>query len=194
MVGRALSERVKTQIRRQAINAHYQAAINEYLCEQDKLVGTKKHGLHVIAEKHKVNYRTLGRLVNGGQSISSFNASKKKLTDSEEHVLVDFILESADCACPLTPKQIEVYANGILANKEEPVEPVGGSWVKRFLERYRDKLQTHWSSPLATERAKSLNKDAIEHWFKLIEERLEKREIKKHNIYGMDESGFPPSH
>jgi Tc5 transposase DNA-binding domain len=185
---------VKAQIQQRATNARYQAAVDDYLREQEKPVGAKKCGLCVIADKHKVKYRTLGRLVNRGQSISAFNASKRKLTYQEEHVLVDFILESADRACPLTPKQIKMYANTILAYQEKPGEQVGGSWVERFLERYRDELQTHWSSPLATERAKCLNKEAVQHWFELVEERLVKRGIKKHNIYRMDESGFPPSH
>ncbi|KAF8221740.1 hypothetical protein L208DRAFT_1326268, partial [Tricholoma matsutake] len=96
-------------------NTRYQAAIDEYLHEQEKPVGTKKCGLCVIAERHNVQYRTLGHLANGGQSISAFNMSKRKLTYPEECILVDFILESADHALPLTPKQIKIHANGILA-------------------------------------------------------------------------------
>jgi hypothetical protein len=194
MVGRALSERVKAQARRRAENARYQEAINEYLCEQEKPKGTKKRGLRVIADKYNVNYSTLGRLAKGGQSLTAFNASKTKLTYAEERVLVDFILESADRACPLTSSSIREHANAILSYREVPGEKVGEAWTQRFLERYRGELQTHWSSPLATERAKSLNKEAVSHWFQLVEERLVKRGIKKHNIYGMDESGFPPSH
>jgi hypothetical protein len=132
--------------------------------------------------------------VKGEQSISAFNASKRKLTFSEECVLVDFILESADHACSMTSSSIKEHVNVILAFWEVPGEKVGGSWTKRFLGRYWDELQTHWSSPLATECAKSLNKEAVAHWFQLIEKRLVKRGIKKHNIYNMDESGFPPSH
>ena len=193
MVGRALSERVKTQAKRRTENARMQQAIDEYLREQEKPAGTKKRGLRPIAQLHQVNYRTLSRLAAGNQSISAFNASKRKLTYAEERVLVDFILESADRACPMSLPNIEEHANAILAFRDVPGEPVGGSWVERFLDRYRGELQTHWSSPLATERARSLNKGAVGHWFDLVYKRLVERGVKKHNIYGMDESGFPPS-
>jgi len=36
---------------------------------------------------------------------------------------------------------IAEHANGILEERKEPVEPVGESWVPRFLDWYCDKLQ-----------------------------------------------------
>ena len=123
----------------------------------------------------------------------AFNASKWKLMHAEEHVLVDFILESADWAVPLISKNIETHANTILEFHDTPGEPVGINWVARFLEQNQDELQTHCSSPLATECARSLNKKGVKYWFELVHTRLVEKGIKKHNIYGMDESGFTPS-
>ena len=77
--------------------------------------------------------------------MSAFNASKRKLTYAEERVLVEFILESSDRGTPLGHKSIEEHANAILAGREQPGEPVGDSWVGRFLDRYRDEIQTHWT-------------------------------------------------
>ncbi|KAF9526720.1 hypothetical protein CPB83DRAFT_937291, partial [Crepidotus variabilis] len=51
---------------------------------------------------------------------------------------------------------IRIHTNVILDGRDKPEDPVGECWVERFLERYRDELQTHWSRPLATERARSL--------------------------------------
>ncbi|PPQ74013.1 hypothetical protein CVT25_006177, partial [Psilocybe cyanescens] len=59
--------------------------------------------------------------------------------------------------------------------------------------QYCDEVQTHWSRPLATERAKALNKDVVVHWYDLIKQGVIAKGIKPENIYGMDESGFPPS-
>lgn len=81
--------------------------------------------------------------------MSAFNASKRKLTYAEERILVEFILESSDQGVPLGLKNIEGHANAILAGRDQPGEPVGESWVERFLDRYRDELQTHWTRPLA---------------------------------------------
>ncbi len=193
MVGRALSERVKRQQCRRVANATMQKAVDEYHCEQAKPDGMRKLGYRPIADKYGISSTTLHSLVNGRPSMSAFNASKRKLTYAEERVLVDFILESSDQAIPLSLSNIAVHANGILGGRKEPVEPVGESWVPRFLDRYRDELQTHWSRPLATERARSLNKDAVKHWFELIKKKIIDKGIKEYNIYGMDESGFPPA-
>lgn len=191
MVRRALSERVKRQKLRRRENSKLQDAIDEYKMEQEK--EGKKRGLRPIAAKHGVNFKTLSNLVNGGRSISAFNASKQNLTHPEERVLVDFIGESADRGLPLSHKNIKAHANAIIAGRDKPGEPVGEWWVGRFLERYRDELQTHWSKSLATERARALNPEAVKAWFDLVEKECISKGIKRENIYGMDESGFPPA-
>lgn len=38
-----------------------------------------------------------------------------------------------------------------------------------------------------------MNPDIVKHWFDLVKEHIMDKNIKLHNIYGMDESGFPPS-
>lgn len=192
MAGRALSEQAKAIAKRRAVNEKYQHAIDEYLREQAKTDGTKKSGLRPIADKHGVCYRTLGNLVNGGTSISAFNASKQKLSAAEERVLVDFILISADRGIPLSYANVRTHADGII-EAQGGTEKVGNNWLERFLTRHRDEIQSHWSRPLATERAKSLNPEAVKAWFDLVEESVVKKGIKRENIYGMDESGFPPS-
>jgi hypothetical protein len=136
MVGRALSERVKLQERRRVDNTIMQHAIDEYLCEQEKPDGVRKCGYRPIADKYGVSSSTLQALVNGGTSLSAFNATKRKLTHAEERVLVDWILESSDRALPPSLENIAVHANGILGGREVLVEPVGESWVPRFLDRY----------------------------------------------------------
>ena len=116
MVGRALSERVKKQKQRRELNRQYQEALDEYLREQARPTtpGHRKKGLRPIAEAHGVDYRALGRLAKGGQSISAFNASKQKLSIAEEHVLVDWILESSDRAMAPEGPNIETHANAII--------------------------------------------------------------------------------
>lgn len=191
MVGRTLSDYAKSIAQRRTINKQYQLALDAYKREQAKTDGSKKRGLRPIAAEYNVCYRTLGNLINGGQSMSAFNASKQKLSYAEERVLVDFILHSADRGIPLTHDNVRAHANGILEARGE--SPVGKNWVDRFITRYREEVQAHWSRPLATERAKSLNPEAVKAWFDLVEELVVKKGIKRENIYGMDESGFPPS-
>ena len=43
------------------------------------------------------------------------------------------------------------------------------------------------------QRAKSLNPEAIKSWFDLVKKYIVDLSIPPENIYGMDESGFPPA-
>lgn len=96
----------------------------------------------------------------------------------------------------MSPHNIESYANEILKGRlgdGEEYKSVGESWITRFLDRHRDQIQTHWSRPLDTQLARALSPAIKAHWFTLVEEFIVKKEIKPGNVYGMDESGFPPS-
>lgn len=195
MVFKALFTRVKKIRKRRAVNADFQKALDAYQQEQAKPEGMKKLGLRKIAEKFGVGWQTLGRLANGETTASSFAASRQKLTPAEERILVDFSKDSSDIGFPLNHQELEMYANAILQSKNgDGYEPVGKQWVFRFLDRHREELQTHWSRPLDTQRARALNPEAVKAWFDLVEKWIVERGIRKEeNIYGMDESGFPPA-
>ncbi len=53
--------------------------------------------------------------------------------------------------------------------------------------------QMYWSKPLDTQRAKGLNRAAVDDWFWIVKEQIIDQGIDPGNIYRMDESGFPPS-
>ena len=72
-------------------------------------------------------------------------------------------------------------------------EKIGDSWVARFLDRHHDTLQMHWSRPLDTQRAQSMNLEAKKKWFELLEKFVVKAGIRPDDLYGMDETGCPPS-
>jgi hypothetical protein len=193
MVGRAVSEQVKKVKARRKLNSIHQEAVNEYLREQLKPEKARR-GLRPIAAKHGINHKTLSNLANGKQSMSAFNASKKKLSDEEERVLVDLVLESADRGLPLTRSALRATANAIIKGCDgESYTPVGIGWVSRFLDRHHDEIQVHWSKPLDTQRARALNPEVVRKWFELVKESVVLAGIKPEDIYGMDESGFPPS-
>ena len=193
MPGRALSECQKKQKAREIIKGRTAKAVLAYLVEQQKEPSLRR-GLCVIAELHGIDHNKLACIVKGGRSIDEANAAKQKLTPAEEHILVDFILSSADCGFPMTHHSIESYANAILRKRiRSNYQPVGSGWIFVFLDRNRLELQTHWSKPLDMQRAQALNPEAVKHWFDLVEELVVKTGIRKEDIYGMDESGFPPA-
>lgn len=191
MPRRALSDRQKKMKIRKAVQERLAKAVEAYRAELQKEPNLRK-GLRTIAEFHGVDHNTLARTVNNKRSIDEANASKQKLTVAEEGVLADFILKSADQGFPLAHHAIKFYADAILQRRLGPLyQPIRQKWIYAFLDQNRHKLQTHWSRSLDMQRAQSLNPEAVKHWFDLLEELVVKARIKKENIYGMDESGFP---
>jgi hypothetical protein len=193
MVYHALSEQVKQQKATARHNSRMRVAIDEYQ-EQELKSTVDRLSYRAVADKHDVSKSTLQRLVNGGISMSSFNALKQRLTPPEERIIIDFSLESADRGFPLTVTNVYKCADNILtARLGDEHLPLGHNWVNNFLTRHRDELQTHWSKPLDTQRGQALNPTNVKLWFDMVKEHIVDTGIVPGNIYGMDESGFPPS-
>lgn len=121
-----------------------------------------------------------------------YGQSKQLLTPEEEAVLSDFILESACRGFPLRHRDIQQFANFIRQARLGLECPKASDfWVRGYLERHHDVLQTHWSKALDTQRARALNPEAVKSWFDLIEDFVVRAGILPGNLYAMDESGFP---
>src|SRR3979411_665354 len=102
MVYHSLSEQVKRQKATARHNCRMWTAIDEYQQQELKPNAADRLSYRAVADKYNVSKSTLQRLVNGGISMSAFNASKQRLTPPEERIVVDFCLESADRGFPLT--------------------------------------------------------------------------------------------
>lgn len=112
----------------------------------------------------------------------------------EERVVVDFCLESADQGFLLTHSNVYSAADGILtAWMGDDHNPLGHNWVDGLLICHWNELQTHWSKPLDTQWENALNSTNVKLWFDLVKSHIVDLQILPRNIYGMDESGFPPS-
>ena len=190
----ALSNRLKKRLESAKKSIQLEQAVHAYKLELTKPTD-QRIGLRSIAKQFPgVAYGTLWRRVQGGRSIQEFNASKQKVTKAEEEVLVQLIETASDWSNPLTYEDIAQFANEIIRRREEDdFELVGVSWVYRFLQRHHGRVQTFWSKPLDTQRAKSLNPVNVAHWFKVLKSEVIDKMVQPENIYGMDESGFPPS-
>lgn len=152
-----------------------------------------------VAIAHNVSYTSFCARLNGRPSIQAYNSKKQHLTPEEEQTLVDSVLGNADRGIPMSRADIVMYANAILKKKGSAVviDPQS-NWIERFLTRHHCEIQSHWSKPLDTQRASSLNPNVVNHWFEevvkpCLVKRADGKKILEANIYGMDESGFPPS-
>jgi hypothetical protein len=191
----ALSDRVKRHKKHHIKDFKLKLAVMDYKANQLKPKKDQCGGC-AIADKHGMEFSTLMYHTkrDDAPTMSESNAMKQKLMVAEEWVLVDFIKGSADYGLPLAHRAIKAHANATLCScLGSQFDPVGKQWIFRFLNRHHDELQTHWSKPLDMQRAKCLNPDAVKSWFDLAWKHIVAEGILAENIYGMDESGFPPA-
>ena len=135
MPGCALSDCQKKKLDRDQIKEHVGKAVVAYHQELLKEPGTRC-SLHAIAEYHGINKDKLAQAVHDKQSIDTVNQKKQKLLKTEEDILVDFILKSADRGFPFTHRAVKSYANAILAKRiRHNYIPVGKKWIYAFLDR-----------------------------------------------------------
>lgn len=194
MAKKALSERIKCQKQSKLKEKRILEAVEAYRAEQAK-PGTRK-GVCAIVKEHGIEkcYKTITNRYNNMWSTTEAHEDQQKLTAAEEAILVDFLVQSADHGFPQSQRNIAQYANLICNNRlGEDCTQIADTWVGWFLERHRDRLQMHWSKPLDTQRAQSMNPEAKKKWFELLEEFVVKVGIRPEDLYGMDKTGCPPS-
>jgi len=69
---------------------------------------------------------------------------------------------------------------------------LGKRWVDLMLGRQQRLIVSKWTSPLKAIRALSVTKKSTNHWFlSVVKPLIVDAGIEPHNIYGMDETGFP---
>jgi hypothetical protein len=107
-----LSNRVKKHKANKANEARLHQAAEAYLHAKNS---PAKLSFREIEKRFPgVKKSTLERYINRkGKTMLEFNATKQKLSQTEENVVVNFILESADRGFPLKHREIRQYANAI---------------------------------------------------------------------------------
>ena len=97
---KSLSEHIKSQNDKKLKEEKISQAVDTYRVEQAKSESQK--GAHTIAKEYGVEkaYKTIINRYNNGWSIRKAHEEQQKLTASEEAVLVDFLMQSADHGFP----------------------------------------------------------------------------------------------
>lgn len=109
-------------------------------CEAAKL--EEKPNISKIAREYDVPQRTLyNHVKKDATTKSSKKRIRRTLNDTQEEVLVNWIVKMNDLNMPPTPKVIEKWANLLLASGGTLNKPVGKMWVYRFINRLPANLQ-----------------------------------------------------
>ncbi|KAM5526543.1 transposase [Fusarium oxysporum f. sp. phaseoli] len=139
------------------------------------------------AEIYKVGRMILWRRQKGIQSRSDWVPKSRKLSDLEEKIIVQFILDLDSRGFPPRLCGVEEMANRLLADRK--ASPVGKRWASNFLRQHKE-LKTRFIRKYDYRRAKCEDTTAIRNWFRLVENTIAKYGIRSDEIYNFDETGF----
>ena len=139
------------------------------------------------AKIYSISHEKLSRRKRGVQSRRDISANSRKLTDLEESVLVQHILDLATKGFPPRLSIVEDMANRLLAIRD--ASRVGKHWASNFVKR-RPELRTQFQRKYDYQRAKCEDPEVIRGWFDLVRNTIAKYGINDADIYNFDETGF----
>jgi hypothetical protein len=113
--------------------------------------------------------------------------NSRRLDDSEEKAIVEYIIELCERAFPPRLRGVEDMANQLLRERDAP--PVGKLWAYNFIKR-QPRLRTRFARRYDYQRAKCEDPKVIAEWFALVRNTKAKYGIVDDDIYNFDETGF----
>ncbi|EXL90010.1 hypothetical protein FOIG_16710 [Fusarium odoratissimum NRRL 54006] len=139
------------------------------------------------AKIYEISEPRLRRRRNGIQSRRYFIPKSRKLSDLEEQIIVQFILDLDSRGFPSRLRFVEEMANSLLADRD--ASPVGKRWAHNFVKR-QPELKTRLFRKYDYQRAKCEDLSIIRGWFRLIQNTIAKYGIRSDDIWNFDETGF----
>jgi hypothetical protein len=146
-----------------------------------------KLSIRRAANIYEVDEKRLRRRQAGIQSRRDSIPKSRKLSDLEEQIIVQFILDLDSRGFPPRRDFVEKMANSLLADRD--ASPVGKLWVHNFIRR-QPELITRRFRRYDYQRAKCEDPTIIRGWFRLIENTIAKYGIQLNDIWNFDETGF----
>ena len=143
--------------------------------------------IYPAARIYKVPPSTLYDRYYGKPSRGDIIPNSRKLSDLEEQIIIEYIIDLDSRGFPPRLRGVEEMANRLLADRD--ASPVGKRWASNFVRRQPD-LKTRFNRRYDYQRAKCEDPAIIRHWFRLVENTIAKYGINLADIYNFDETGF----
>ena len=143
--------------------------------------------LTAAARIYNVPRNTLARRLRGTRARRDTTPKSKKLTLTEEKVILDFILDLDARAFPPRLCGVEDMANRLLLERD--AGRVGKCWALNFVKR-QPQLKTRYTRRYDYQRVKCEDPQLIGNWFKLVEDIRAKYGIGDNDVFNFDETGF----
>jgi len=148
---------------------------------------SKNISIRAAAELYNVQRATLQNRRDGKPARRDTSANSKKLTQSEEEAIVQYVIELSARAFPPRLCGVEDMANQLLRERDAP--PVGKLWAHRFVKR-QPEIRTRYTRRYDYQRAKCEDPKIIGEWFALVQNTKAKYGILDEDIHNFDETGF----
>ncbi|KAF3349016.1 Glycerate kinase [Verticillium dahliae VDG2] len=139
------------------------------------------------AKIYNVSKTTLLRRQKGSPSRRDSPPNSAKLTKLEEKTIVEYILDLDARSYPPRLGEVGNMANRLLADRDAP--PVGKNWASNFVKR-QPELRTRFFRRYDYKRAQCEDPDAMNAWFRLVQNMVAKYGIQDADMYNFDETGF----
>lgn len=146
-----------------------------------------KLGYRPIARSYRVSETTLRRRINGQLPLSERRPAMAKLTELEEKVILERVLDLSARGFAPRIAGVEDMANFILASQGRG--RVGQHWARRYIAR-QPELSTRFNRVYDYQRALCEDPELIKGWFRLLENMRAKYGVDDGDIYNFDETGF----
>ena len=153
----------------------------------EALENNKKLSLRAAAKLYNVPVSTLSYRHAGRPARRDTTPNSRRLTDSEEKAIVQYVLELLTRSFPPRLRSVEDMANQLLRVRDAP--PIGKLWAHNFLKR-QPELNIRWARRYDYQRAKFEGPKVIGEWFALVRNVKAKYGIVDDDIYNFDEVGF----
>jgi hypothetical protein len=150
--------------------------------EQDK-----NFSIRQASSIYNVASTTLRRRVHGITSRRDTNANCRILSNSEEEIIVQYILDLDSQG--FSPRLREVADMANLLLRERGATAVGRNWAQRFVAR-QPALDTRWTRKYDSARALCEDPELISKWFDLMRNTIAKYGIVPTDTWNFDETGF----
>jgi Tc5 transposase DNA-binding domain len=130
----------------------------------DQLDSQKVLNYATAARDHHISPMTLARRYRG-KTVSRAEANstyRQRLNDVQEDTLLRYIDTLTDRNIPPTSQIIKNLAEEILKG------PVGKNWIGNFLQRHRERINSHYLRPIDRARVSAKSVPMFEHFYTLV--------------------------
>jgi DDE superfamily endonuclease/Tc5 transposase DNA-binding domain len=162
------------------------AAIQAYQSGQFK-------SLSASAKRFNCSVATVMRRFHGRPPKANSTSYNRKLSDTEELILVEWIVDNNTRGISVTKAMLVQKAELLLLqhepNASRSTPRIGVNWPSNFIKRHPD-LRMKYNRKYDYQRALCEDPQLLYNWFQLVRNTIDKWGIQQEDIYNFDETGF----